>query len=109
MAQPTLDQLLGQTVSLDTSAGTLTIGLADLQAVGLDNVDFNNSIPIFAAIVKLASNFLIANLDESVMATCDFTANSPVNRNNIDKTLFTFALGFYGTYTEPLFDPDNIV
>lgn len=109
MAQPTIQDIFGANSVLSEGGLTLTLSLTDFTTVGLEAINYSDPEKLFAALVIIASTWLIPNIDETVPLTCDKQTSSPITRNNLDKTLYQFIFGFYSDYLEPPFDPDNII
>jgi hypothetical protein len=109
MAQPTAQDIFGQNVFYDEGQGNFQISSRDLQNSGLSYISEGSPIPILAAILKTASEWLENNQDEAVKATCSTYSSSPVNRNGIDYTEFNFSFSFFGSYEAPAFDPDELI
>jgi hypothetical protein len=103
MAQPTAVELFGAGTTI--SGGNLTVPLSGLTDTGLSGTA---PIEVYAAIVKKSSDWLVANTDETVMAASTASVFAPSTRNALSKTQFTFALSFYGAYTSPTLDPDDL-
>jgi hypothetical protein len=77
--------------------------------MGLDNPDFSSGEEIFAAIVKGAyERFFKTNTDESVQAVIEKSIYAPYTRNQIERTQFAYTCQFFGNYTAPDFDPDEL-
>jgi hypothetical protein len=108
MAQPTFTDIFGINSSLETMNGVITLSLADLQEASLDTPDYTKPLNVLAAIIAKANIWLEANTDLSVNAGSSMDVIAPINRNNADKTEFTYQIVFYGPYDEPIFDPDVI-
>jgi hypothetical protein len=103
VAQPTLIQLFGTGTTI--SSGNLVVPLSALASVGLSDQD---PLGIFGAIIKIGGDWIAANTDESVMASCEKSTFAPITRNNLEKTQYNYNLAFYGSYQAPTFDPDDL-
>jgi hypothetical protein len=107
MAQPTYAELFGTGATFNSGASRIEIPLTGLSASGL-NATEPTALEALASVTKISSAWLSANTDETVMAGCDTTQFAPVQRNGLNKTQFQYALSFYGNYTTPTFDPDEV-
>jgi len=113
MTQATYQQLFGTGSALKNSGDTLTesgifIPLSGLLSGAALNATSPTAVQAFSAVVEIASDWLSTNTDESVMATSSQSTFAPTTRNGLTKTQFSHNLSFYGSYTAPTFDPDQI-
>jgi hypothetical protein len=108
MTQPTFPDIFGTSSDLSLQTETITIYLSDLVGVSLDTPDPTKPLNVLAAIIAKANVWLAANTDLSVNAASSLEVLAPINRNNADKTEFTYQLVFYAPYDAPSFDPDSI-
>lgn len=108
MAQPTIQDIFGVDAVLNQGNARLEIPFTELDVEGLGNIDDTKAVNILACIVKKAHGWIGSNTDETVNAASTFNASSPASRNNVNKTAFNYNIDFYGAYTEPTFDPDDL-
>lgn len=108
MAQPTITDLFGVGAVYNATTNKLEISQAALQAAGITNAATATPLEYLGAIAKTAHTWLEPNLDETVNATSRVDISAPFFRNNIQKTSFIYNLQFFGAYTAPTFDPDDL-
>lgn len=107
MALPTIEELFGDGATLVN--GELTIPASAFVARGLANAATADALTLFGATVKGAhADYFASNTDASVMADVQYTSQAPAIRNNQLKTSFNYNVLFYGTYSVPTFNPDDI-
>lgn len=109
MGQPTLSNLFGTNASYNNSTGILTLNLNDLETDTGITPSTAEPAEIFGAIIYYASNWLLANTDETVNITVSRSVFAPITRNNQEKTQYSINYQLYGSYTEPVFDADDLV
>lgn len=107
IAQIPLTDLLGENVVFDETNQSVNISLADLATVGLDTPSEAKALEIVAAIVKKVATRLIVAPSEQVLAQAELSVLAPFSRDGIDRTLFTYSLGFFRDYANPEFDPNE--
>lgn len=107
MAQPTYENLFGSGAAYNSGTSKLEIPLTALATSGLDATD-PTALETLAAIVKNAHSWLSSNTDEEVMATSEINIFAPSTRNDQTKTQYGYTLDFFGNYTAPTFDPDEV-
>ncbi len=107
MAQPTFENLFGTGATFNPTTNTLEIPLSALAGSGLDATS-PTATKTLGAIVKNAHSWLEANQDEEIMVTASVDNFAPVERNELDKTQFSYTVNFYGDYQTPTFDPDEV-
>ncbi len=105
MAQPLITDLFGTGSTFDAAAKKVTIPLTALPA--LTNAS-PTPLEIYGAIIAYAHTWLNANTDLSVSAACDLNAQAPLSRNGTLKTQYQYSVRFFGPYTSPNFDPNQI-
>lgn len=104
--QPGITDLFGAGATLDGS-NNLLIPYTALQAAG-GSGNPPTALEYYGGIVKNAHAWLEANTDASVMATSSLRITAPIQRNSTDRTQFTYSEVFYGDYSSPTFDPDQV-
>jgi hypothetical protein len=108
MALPTLIELFGATATLSPT-GDLTISADKFTSSGVNNPQTADALTLFGAIVKSAyQDYFLANTDQSVMANIEYSTQAPGFRNNLQKTQYNYNCQFFGAFTQPSFDPDDI-
>lgn len=105
MTQPAFTDLFGANSTFNSTNKTLEIPLTSLTA--LTNAS-PTALEVYAALVSFAHSWINANSDQSVLADSMLTINSPITKNSIAKTQFQYAVKFYGSYTVPTFDPNQV-
>ncbi len=103
----TFEQLLGTGANFNAATSTLEIPLTALAESGLDGTE-PTALQCLAAIIRNAHNWLSANTDQTVMADSALNPFAPVERNGQNKTQYQYSLNFYGDYSTPVFDPDEV-
>lgn len=106
MANPTITEIYGNDAQFDQNNQFLTLPFVTFNEQGLDTIDDQKAVNMFAAQCKRVHSLLENNADETVPLTATFSVSTPANRNGIDQTLNTFVFEFYTPYQEPVFDPD---
>ncbi len=107
MTQPTYGDLFGSGANFNESTQNIEIPLSALASVGLDATN-PTAVNALGAIIKNSHGWLSANQDEQVMVTASLDNFAPVERNEVDKTEFSYTVNFYGNYQAPTFDPDEV-
>lgn len=107
MPQPTFAELFGTGSTFNAVDSRIEIPLSALIASGL-SATAPTALEALAAIVKTAHPWLNTNTDEAVMAASTKNTFAPSTRNNELKTQHGYTLDFYGSYTEPTLDPDEV-
>ncbi|BAY10298.1 hypothetical protein [Calothrix sp. NIES-2098] len=107
MTQPTYANLFGTGATFNTSTNKLEIPIAALAESGLDATE-PTALEAFAAITKNGHGWLSTNTDAAVMADGTLNIFAPTTRNGDPKTQFGYTLNFYGSYSTPTFDPDQV-
>lgn len=107
MSQPTLDGIFGLSSYYDPSIDALVIPAGALVA---EQLVLSTALPIeiLAVFIKNTFNQLSTNTDETVNLAISKNISSPSIRNDIEKTVFTFVLDFYGSYSAPTFDVNEL-
>jgi hypothetical protein len=102
-----INQLFGDAADFDNSY--FRIPRDRLIEMGLDDPENSSGEEIFAAIVKGAyERFFKLNTNEAVQAAMDKSIYAPFTRNEIERTQFAYTCQFFGSYTAPDFDPDDL-
>ena len=108
MAQLTIQQLLGDTATVDFNDGYIKIGIADLGITGLNEANGAKGVAIVAAIIKKAFPVINQNTDETLNASALLSVSSPSVRAGVQKTLYDYVFSFYAPYLAPTLDPDDL-
>lgn len=107
MTLPTIEQLFGVGATYDGL--NLSIPASALATRGIDDPLTADSLSVFAATIKGAqADYFATNADLTVNADIQYSAQAPAIRNNALKTSFNYNVVFYGAYTTPTFDPDDV-
>jgi hypothetical protein len=108
MALPTLQELFGASATLSPT-GDLTISADKFTGSGINTPATADALTLFGAIVKSAyADYFSTNTDQSVMANIEYSTQAPGFRNNLQKTQYNFNCQFFGAFSQPTFDPDDI-
>lgn len=108
MAQPTFVNLFGVDAVYNNATNKFEISKASLEAAGITNAATATPIEILGAIAKTSHAWLVANLDETVNAASRLDYSAPFFRNDIEKSSFNYNLQFFGNFSTPVFDPDEL-
>lgn len=103
--QPGITDLFGANSTFSGSPKVLEIPLTSLPALTSANP---TPLELYAAIVSFAHTWITANTDQSVLVDSTLTISSPITKNGVPRTQFQYAERFYGTYTAPTFDPNQV-
>lgn len=106
MSQPQITDLFGANSTWNATSKTLEIPLTSLPA--LTSNQSPTPLELYAAIVNSAHAWLNTNQDTSVMATSDLTNQAPLTRNGTPKTQYQYAVRFFGSYSAPTFNPNDL-
>jgi len=106
--QPTLVNLLGTSANNNVAGSKIEISYAALIAAGLASPATASATQIFGAILINAHSWLSTNTDQAVNLTSTVSKSSPYTRNSVNKTLYNYQMGVFGSYTEPQLDVDDL-
>lgn len=102
-----INQLFGDAADFDNSY--FRIPRDRLIEMGLGDPENSSGEEIFSTIVKGAyERFFKLNTDESVQAAIEKSNYAPYTRNEVERTQFVYTCQFFGNYTAPDFDPDDL-
>lgn len=106
MSQPTITDLFGTGANVDS--GNLIVNHDAFIAAGITDPSTATPLELLAAIIKIAAPWIEANTDTTVMSSASSYISAPATRNGLNKTQFNYTLAFYGSYTSPTFNPNEV-
>lgn len=107
MANPTIEELFGAGASTTVNGDGLFIPAATFTAEGI-TIATANSVEAFACVVKKVHSVIEPNTDETILMTSRLNVSTPSLRNNVETTNFDYGFEFFGAYTEPTLDPNDL-